>query len=343
MQLQNCIPFLYLAQNSPLNEEHWINIVASQAQSIQQQVLANADGLLTDLEHLISTQSLPFGSTSIYAQYRIFKKAHDHGFKVMLDGQGADEILGGYHTYIPLRIVSMLSNGHVKAALQLFLNAAKLPGSGGYLYQLYGIFDCILPSSLKGMARTLINKDLIPSYIKSDYLKDINLKVPIGRQIYKKDTLKKSLKKDILMDSLPQLLRYVDRNSMAFSVESRVPFLTPQLVSLVFSFPENFLIDNNAVTKSVFRQAMQHIVPSAILSRKDKIGFETPEAKWLKSISGWVEETFNNMPQGMHQIIDISQLHAYWNKFLTGKQPYHQQLWRTINLIKWVEAFNVTI
>ena len=93
---------------------------------------------------------------------------------------------------------------------------------------------------------------------------------------------------------MPALLRYEDRNSMAHSIESRVPFLTRSLAEFVFSLPERFLIAADGTGKSVLRAALRGIVPDAVLDRRDKIGFETPEPSWLGELGGWVSSVLSS-------------------------------------------------
>ena len=99
--------------------------------------------------------------------------------------------------------------------------------------------------------------------------------------------LKEMLKKDLTSTGLRSLLRYADRNAMAHSIESRLPFLYHELIEFVFTLPDSFLL-NNGWTKFILRKSMEDCLPKKIVWRKDKVGFETPQEKWLRS--KWVEE-----------------------------------------------------
>jgi asparagine synthase (glutamine-hydrolysing) len=101
-------------------------------------------------------------------------------------------------------------------------------------------------------------------------------------------SLSEALATSFASTNLPSLLRYEDRNSMIHSIESRVPFLTRSLVEFIFTLPEHFLIADDGINKSILRSALRGLVPDAILDRRDKIGFATPERGWLKRIEGWV-------------------------------------------------------
>jgi asparagine synthase (glutamine-hydrolysing) len=136
---------------------------------------------------------------------------------------------------------------------------------------------------------------------------------------------------------LVSLLRHGDRNSMRFSVESRVPFLTLDLAEMMLSLPEHYLISKEGETKSVFRSAMRGIVPDEILERKDKIGFETPEKAWLFSmastIRAWLKEDIG-LP-----FINQREILREFEAIISGQKKFSWQVWRWINFIRWHQHF----
>ena len=136
---------------------------------------------------------------------------------------------------------------------------------------------------------------------------------------------------------LPALLRHGDRNSMRFSVESRVPFLTLDMVNLLLTLPESYLISPKGETKHVFRAAMRGIVPDDVLDRRDKIGFATPEQFWLFSIAdtvrGWLREDL-----GLEFLNQAQVLHEF-DLIIAGKKPFSWQVWRWINFCRWYVHF----
>ena len=139
-----------------------------------------------------------------------------------------------------------------------------------------------------------------------------------------------ALHDEIVRTSLPALLRYQDRNSMAFSVESRVPFLTRSMAELALSLPEAFLIDPTGISKAVLRRAMRGIVPDAVLDRKDKIAFETPERAWLETLRPWIETTLDGAVA--RSIPALVRRKDRINGTAT---------WRRVNLVRWAELFDV--
>ena len=132
---------------------------------------------------------------------------------------------------------------------------------------------------------------------------------------------------------LVDLLRYGDRNSMRWSVESRVPFLTTDFAEYVLRLPESFLVSQNGRTKDIFRKAMYGIVPNQILERKDKVGFETPELDWLKTLANEP----NTLLEGLSEIswVNLNGAKVHFQEVLNGQRAFNWQSWRLINAAKW--------
>src|SRR5206468_7475180 len=114
-----------------INEEQWVDLVTSAASAESHKVRAGPADLVADLDRLIEVQGEPFRSTSIYAQYRVFELAAASGVKVMLDGQGADELLGGYRAHLSARAAGLARDGHLIAAGRLVGRGGRLPGGLG--------------------------------------------------------------------------------------------------------------------------------------------------------------------------------------------------------------------
>lgn len=122
---------------------------------------------------------------------------------------------------------------------------------------------------------------------------------------------------------------------MRWSVESRVPFLTTDLAEFCLSLPEEYLVSSSGETKHVFRHAMRGIVPDGILDRRDKVGFETPEAAWLcelrPTVSAWLDGL------GDLRIVDVTKSRQLVDNMLTGKEQFSWQAWRLINASRWLQ------
>ena len=120
---------------------------------------------------------------------------------------------------------------------------------------------------------------------------------------------------------------------MAFSIESRVPFLSLPLAEFLLSLPEHYLISNEGETKHVFREAMRGIVPDSHLDRKDKIGFATPESEWLLGMATEIRRWIEEAPE--IDFIDKTEIIKEFNEVVDGKRKFDLKVWRWVNYLRW--------
>ena len=148
-----------------------------------------------------------------------------------------------------------------------------------------------------------------------------------------------ALRRTMAGDGLSALLRHGDRNSMRWSIESRVPFLTTDLAEYLLALPEDFLISQAGETKHVFRRAMRGIVPDSILDRRDKIGFSTPEPTWFKELRptalGWLE-ALDQIP-----MINAEKARSVIKSAGRANSPFSSQEWRLLNYCRWAVNENI--
>jgi asparagine synthase (glutamine-hydrolysing) len=230
--------------------------------------------LIRDLERLVYHQEEPFLSSSIYAQFHVYGLAARHSVKVLLDGQGADELLAGYSKYYHWYWQELY--GSDRSAFVREREAAR--GSGvdwtwknrlaAYWPEYAGLFlkrrRAAQQRRSGDLSREFV-KEFGTSYYDIPHIGNLN-----GVLYY-----------NALMNGLEELLRYADRNSMAHGVEIRLPFLDHTLVEFVFSLPAAFKI-RDGWTKWVLRKSMEDILPAGIVYRKDKTGFEPPQQVWMQ-------------------------------------------------------------
>lgn len=332
--------FSYIAEQAELSEERWIDLAAERSGAILHKVRPAADDLIADLDRLIRVQGEPFGSTSIYAQHRVFRAAREHNIPVMLDGQGADEMLGGYRFYNVTRLASLVRRGRLIEATRFLRSAGGLSGVGGRMRFAAQAIARILPGPLRSLGMSLAGRDLMPHWLRADWFRERKVReANVGSGSPR--SVAEHLEQSLFETNLPMLLRYEDRNSMAYSIESRVPFLTPEFVSFLLRLPEQYLISREGVSKHVFREAMRGLVPDPILDRKDKIGFVTPEQQWLQRLKPWVESTLQSEKAKTIPAIDAAALQREWNDVSSGRRHFDSRVWRWVNFIRWAEAFDV--
>lgn len=326
--------FSYISKGSIKNEEKWIDIINDHVDAKSHKIEINKSNIFTDLEKLIKIQGEPFGSPSIYAQYRVFKKISESGVVVNLDGQGADELLAGYFGYPHARFESLIAHKDIFKILRLHKGLGKT-------FNQYPTI-ALLQAFSKRFSDNLVSKravQFVDRYLNRGFSIQF-IEERITRNYSYNDRELSSCLRDALTGKrgLTHLLRYEDRNSMSHSIESRVPFLTIDMAEFLLSLPENYLLSDDGVTKYVFREAMRGIVPDQILDRKDKIGFETPDNQWLlaekNTIIKWLKE-FDQIP-----MLDSAKALLFYEHLCNGTNKDFLGFWRLINFYKWYEQNN---
>lgn len=331
--------FSYIAEDPALSEEQWIDRVAEHAGVTVHKVWPESQDLVNDLDDLIRIQEEPVGGTSVYAQYRVFSKAQQAGIKVMLDGQGADEQFGGYKLFLAARLATLLRTGQWQRAVRYAAALNRQPMSGGTVQQIAYALGIILPDRLTALLMPFKGRQATPSWLNVSWFDEQGIqRVPHRWGATTDHVLKEMLERTLTETSLPMLLRYEDRNSMAFSIESRVPYLSPPLAEFIFSLPEEYVIDRDGTTKAVLRRALRGIVPDIILDRKDKIGFVTPEQRWLTRLRPWVDGILSSETARQLPLLKADVVQKQWKMILEkGKPIDFRVVWRWVNLIRWAE------
>jgi asparagine synthase (glutamine-hydrolysing) len=128
---------------------------------------------------------------------------------------------------------------------------------------------------------------------------------------------------------------------MASSIESRVPFLTPALAEFAAGMPDEYLIASDGTGKLVLKQSLRGLVPDAILDRRDKIGFATPEAGWLRTLEPWVEGVFSSDVARHVGPLRVPEARRCWREMRDGVREFNPIAWRWLNLIRWADRFAV--
>ncbi|MDD1659643.1 MAG: asparagine synthase (glutamine-hydrolyzing) [Methanomicrobiales archaeon] len=292
------------------DESAYVDLVAARTGVDAHRVVPDPEGFWQDLPRLLEVQDEPFASLSIYAQYCVMRLAARQ-VKVVLDGQGADEQLAGYIGYQWSHVRGLLAAGHLLAAL--------LEAAGILRYHRGFVRDGIAQLLVRRRRRSLI------------------LGTPEEILRYR-GSLPQVLYREIFSTNLPALLHWEDRNAMAFSIESRVPYLDHQVAGFLAAQPLHRRIQGG-VTKRILREAIRGIVPDEIRCRMDKMGFVTPEEVWMKeALAPRVLEIFSSASFSSRPYWDAEAVRAEYRRYLEGRAPYSQEFWRIACTELWLRA-----
>jgi len=331
--------FGYLPEDESVSERRFMAQVVERTGLEMTYVKPAPENFKRALQEIVRHQDEPFRSTSIAAQYFVFASAHEAGLKVMLDGQGADEILGGYHSYLRL-----IAAGHARR--RQLLRYARFARE---YRELIGTAPLTVPQAVGLMAP---GSRRLERYMRrraaagrsptqpGARLMTAQLRSRVREEDYAgpaHDTVNDILAAQTADESVPPLLRYEDRNSMAHSIEARVPFLDHRLVEFLFRLPGELKI-RGTESKRLLREGMRGTLPEGIRTRRDKIGFRAePTATWMLAREHRQALLANRTPYeelwldpgALARLVDGGD-HSEESEFL---------LWRAINTKLWLRSF----
>lgn len=285
-------------------------------------ITPTAEELWTDLPTLVKCQEEPFFSMSIYAQWRVMKKAKESGVTVLLDGQGGDELLAGYHPYYEYYLMNLIRDKKYAMFAREFVHS---------LYIIIPRLKSYLKSVLAGA--TFWRSDRLSEILtaKTDERLAGDLPRPPSNDMASR------LQFDVAALKLPALLRYEDKSSMWHSIEARVPFLHRDFYEYVASLPLDRKL-RNGLTKFVFRLAMKGLLPEEIRQRRDKIGFEPPEKKWIEALRPRLIDFFSSPDLRALKYYDVDRLLELLRARAMTSEEIHL-IWRILNLELWFREF----
>ena len=307
------------------------------ARAVVEQILAeprwvsfDEQTLLEILPDVVAAQGEPFGSTSIVAQWFVMRSAAAAGLKVMLDGQGGDEVLAGYPTTYGYHLADLVAGGRLREAtaeLRAFPESKRaLPTA---------LLTPFLPLSARWTLRGRRSRgDLLvhPSLRE----RTSPPKPPQAGRL--PDRLRSQYHLILSQLGLPELLRYEDRNSMAHSLEGRVPFLDHRLVELLYGLDGRHLYERGT-TKVVLRQALADMLPPVVRERRDKLGFVTPEQRFFRGrLGAFAEDVFRSPELQERGLVDGQEALRRLDRHRAGA-PAGFELWRALSVELWARRY----
>src|SRR5881394_437357 len=333
-----------------LDERTYADAVARSADAESHLVFPSAEDFWETFPLMAWHQDMPFASISYYAQWSVMRAARDAGVKVLLDGQGGDEVFGGYAKFRYAYLMSLLRTGkwgrmtleagHMVRQGDLYVLDLRrgyryLPGS---LRRLLGV-DALLEGALQTDFRQAVSAESTPATRWWRYASDA-AKSDNGWTMMQRIQVD-----DLMVDTLPQLLRMEDRSSMAFSLEARVPLLDHHVVEYGVSLPDRLKI-RNGWSKFAMREAVQGIIPDVVRQRKTKLGFAVPGRQWLTKelrpqVSALIEDSLRSA-----KYVDPDVVRRWYRASPDGATARSAEaylgLFRLLSLEMWMRAFSLS-
>jgi len=316
------------------DERRFIELVIQHTKTEKNYVFPSADAFFEEMPRLLWHQEEPFGSTSIYAQWNVMRLAKERGVTVLLDGQGGDELLAGY---LPSFYAFFKQTMRQVALVPLIKEIRGFLKHQGQMIDQFGprVMSFLVSSVFKPLFQHLNPGGF--GWTEESFKKKYYRSVTKPHQF--KNELNNYLYHIFRSAALPSLLHYEDRNSMAYSIETRLPFLDYRLVEYVFGLPMELKI-REGITKVILREAMEGILPEKIRNRMDKMGFVTPEADWFRTtLKDPILEIFNSKSFSERSIFNIANVHKAFQDHCNGKVDNHSMIWRCVNLELWLRTF----
>ncbi|MDF1610268.1 asparagine synthase (glutamine-hydrolyzing) [Hoeflea sp. YIM 152468] len=311
-----------------ISEGEFIDDVVNYTNVKSYRVTPDPELLLEEMRRLHWHQEEPFLSASIYLQYCVARIAKENDTTVLLDGQGADELLGGYQFYYRNRQIDLLDQRRYAAAMwQTWLFNRRLKvASRGYAESRRRFDHTVALSAL-----SLINQARVERPV---YGGAYTVGVPPLRP---GSRIRRQMAEALQYNCLPQLLRYADRNSMAFSRESRLPFLDTDLVDFTLTLPDDILF-HKAWQKYPLRAASAGYIPKSVTWRADKVGYAAPLDRWMRgSMKGWAEDRLFNGAAAKLDGFDAEKMRELWDAHQNSAQNNSWAFWRWISLSEWLD------
>jgi asparagine synthase (glutamine-hydrolysing) len=300
------------------------------------------EGLPEALDSITWHQDEPFESTSVYAQWEVFRLARETRMKVLLDGQGADEILGGYYSFFAFRFAALLRALHLKLLWSEIKDTKRLHGFGTLLIG-KEILNLLLPEVFRQPLRKLAGKSSssAPYWLDAKIL-GAKASDPLTATGRNPCTIRDFSIAQLTSMHLPMLLHWEDRNSMAHSIEARLPFLDYRLVQLTLGLPEDYKLCQGT-TKKVLREAMAGFLPDGVRERVDKMGFFTPEEIWVKgAASDFFRAELHRAIQRSRGVLKDSAMRKL-ERIIASKEAFSFAIWRMISFGRWMDRFELEL
>jgi asparagine synthase (glutamine-hydrolysing) len=320
-----------------IDESGFAETVVKATDAEWHQVYPSSGSMIEEFEKLVYAQDIPFLSSSTYSQFKVMELASNNGVTVTLDGQGADELFGGYAPHYSSWMMNALKNFQLGSFLSGTANMNsnfsnwKMITSFPAKFKLAKMFTGSFINSVYAKGKPEL------AYLQPEFWSTHNERLSLLFDKFNSN-FNEFLASQFMGDEFKNLMRTGDRNAMNFSIESRMPFADDiHLIESTFMIPSVYKI-RNGYSKSLLRHAARGMVPSEILSRRDKVGFATPESMWFREVS---HELHKMIQKEADEYVLWDSLFDNWDNLIADPGATTARIWRYINFAVWRKLFKL--
>ncbi|MDE6386800.1 MAG: asparagine synthase (glutamine-hydrolyzing) [Lachnospiraceae bacterium] len=335
--------FSSIYKDKSCNEKEYIDCMNQYADTIPHYIYPDrSDNIVQDMQNMLYYHDGPCFSASPYSGYCVYRGVGEH-VKVMLDGQGADELFGGYLFFYRAKLKEVLRQNSRIAKLRAVILIASI-------WKVYPDIARNLATELlretpmdkkwRQLKKKMRRREQAQQHTRLKYRKkfaEIDLKIGAQDNYSIINELDKELNLQLQYRLLPRILHDVDRNSMARSLEVRLPFLDYRLVEFSYTLSDEDKI-RGSYTKYIMRKSCKKYLPEKVRNRRNKMGFPAPFDKWLRD-ERFRDEIKKYLDAFKYRnIVDSFSLERCYQAHLSGKENWEEQLFRFMMLEMWLQT-----
>ena len=312
-------------------ELEWAQKAASLASANLYRVESSLETWWDTLKRVVYHMDGPGFSPAVIPLWSIMEQARKNDVPVLLEGQGADELLAGYAWHSAVNVLSDLQPSRIG---RLRTDASEMLQAHGLKWAAAWFARTAFSDTYKRIAKKRRHKLFHDEIIDGWHARQANTGLPEHKSSY--DSLKSRLMADHSTDLLPSLLHYGDAVSMAHGIESRLPFMDYRLVEWVFRNPVDLMKDGKA--KSPVRSYLHANNFGVIAERKDKVGYHTPVKKWLgEHCSSQIQELIENKSAPIWDVMSLAEVRKLVGRFDSGYIKESEQLYKIVTTSMWLD------
>lgn len=323
------------------DEHPWAIRAANHVGAILHPVGLQAQEIPAMMTRIFQSQDFPFSSPVIFAQAQVCRVAAEADVQVMLSGHGPDVIFGGGNSHVIARASGLLRRAHGLAAWRFLQGASHYAASRPERLLLSAVFQQL--PALRRVIKSLRRPHSVRTAWFTDRMADgasANHARPLSEH---SDPVQRLILEQLNHSTIPTSLVLEECNTRAYGLENRLPYLSHSMIQMACQLPAEYLVSNAGATKNVLRHALTGLVPSAILDRRDRVGFAVPALAWLHELGPWVATRLfelRSLPFYQEPRASMVWGRSSGARLPAGTDAFH--IWRWISLLEWVKTHNVT-